>query len=526
MPEFRQKLDRPRTDWKRIGIKCLKKWSLKFSHVSVEQMRTKFKTTVNDLEQQYIPEKIYTMNRKRKCKWITKATVNQIKERERAWKQYRQFPSGRNFENYKQIRNKVVSMIRSDEEEYNSRILMDFKGKPKRFYGHMRRLQTVKDNVSAVKRPSGELTTTDQQVADVLGNFFQSVFTKEDEVQDQSKVVHDDDTALRTANLNVDFSAEAVVNKLQRLQPDKSAGPDNLHPVLLRNCAAAVAEPLSIIFKKSFETGHVPLDWKTANIVPIYKKGSKTDPANYRPVSLTSVPCKIMESFIKEALLKHLNQFNMISQLQHGFIEGKSCLTNLLESLECWTKALDEGYGVDVLYLDYRKAFDSVPHKRLLQKLTLYGINGSTLIWIENFLTLRTTRVGVRGYFSGWFQVLSGVPQGSVLGPLLFLLFVNELPSWIVNSMRMFADDTKVWAYIRSTEDSQSLQKDLDSLTTWSNEWLLHFNPDKCKIMHIGHKFDTKYYMLDDSRKVELQSTSVEKDLGVFTTDNLKPSLQ
>ena len=149
-----------------------------------------------------------------------------------------------------------------------------------------------------------------------------------------------------------------------------------------------------------------------------------------------------------------------------------------------------------------------------------------SLIWIENFLTLRTTRVGVRGYFSDWFQVLSGVPQGSVLGPLLFLLFVNELPSWIANKMRLFADDTKVWAYIRTTENSQSLQKDLDSLTTWSNEWLLHFNPDKCKIMHTGYKFDTKYYMSDNTSKVELQSTSVEKDLGVFTTDSLKASLQ
>ena len=501
-------------------------WQEQFSQASVEQMWTRFKTTVNCLEQQYVPVKSYTTNRKRKNKWITKATVNQIKKRDRAWKQYRQFPSTKNFENYKQIRNKVVSMIRADEEEYNSRILWGFKGKPKRFYGHMRRLQTVKDGVSALKRSSGELTTTDQQVADVLGNFFQSVFTKEEGLQDYLKDVNGDDTALRTANLNIDFTKDAVINKLQRLQPDKSAGPDNLHPILLRNCAAAVAEPLSIIFRKSFETGDVPVDWKTANIVPIYKKGSKTDPANYRPVSLTSVPCKIMESFIKEALLKHLNQFNMISELQHGFMEGRSCLTNLLESLECWTKALDDGYGVDVLYLDYRKAFDSVPHKRLLQKLSLYGVNGSALMWIENFLTLRTTRVGVRGYFSDWFQVLSGVPQGSVLGPLLFLLFVNELPSWIVNSMRMFADDTKVWAYIRSTEDSQSLQKDLDNLTTWSKEWLLHFNPDKCKVMHIGHKFDTKYYMMDDTRKVELQSVSVEKDLGVFTTDNLKPSLQ
>ena len=176
---------------------------------------------------------------------------------------------------------------------YNSQILWGFKGKPKRFYGHMRRLQTVKDGVSALKRPSGEFTTTDQQVADVLGNFFQAVFTKEEGFQDQSKDDNDDDTALIAANLNSDFTTDAVINKLQCLQPDKSAGPDNLHPILLRNCAAAVAEPLSIIIRKSFETGDVPVDWKTANIVPIYKKGPKTDPANYRPVLLTYVPARL-----------------------------------------------------------------------------------------------------------------------------------------------------------------------------------------------------------------------------------------
>ena len=182
-----------------------------------------------------------------------------------------------------------------------------------------------------------------------------------------------------------------------------------------------------------------------AHIIPIYKKaGARSDPVNYRPVSLTSVTCKLMESIIKDALTHYLDVNDIISPHQHGFMSGRSCLTNLLETLECWTKALDEGVGIDVLYLDYRKAFDSVPHKRLIERLKEYWITGKLLDWVQSFLNSRKMRVGVKGSFSEWFVVLSWVPRGSVLGPLLFLLFVNQLPLWIVNSMRVFADDTKL----------------------------------------------------------------------------------
>ena len=152
-----------------------------------------------------------------------------------------------------------------------------------------------------------------------------------------------------------------------------------------------------------------------------------------------------------------------------GLCEGDCGLTNLLETLESWTRALDEGFGLDVIYLDYKKAFDSVPIKRLLIKLRQYGIGGKLILWIEGFLTARTMRVGLRGAFSNLLEVLSGVPQGSVLGPLLFLLFVNELPLWIVNNMKMFADDTKMWTKIKSATDGASLQSDLNQLTDWSN---------------------------------------------------------
>jgi len=145
----------------------------------------------------------------------------------------------------------------------------------------------------------------------------------------------------------------------------------------------------NIISRKTFAAGLVPSDWKIADIVPIFKKGAKDDPTNYRPVSLTSVPCKLMELLIKDSLKTFLDKKETISNYQHGFTDGRSCLTNLHESLESWTQALDEGFGIDVLCLDYRKAFDSVPHKRLLEKLKLHGINSKLRRWIQSFLEAR-----------------------------------------------------------------------------------------------------------------------------------------
>jgi len=197
----------------------------------------------------------------------------------------------------------------------------------------------------------------------------------------------------------------------------------------------------------------------------------------------------------------------------------------MLLSIQCG-KSLDEGYGIDVLYLDYRKAFDSVSHLRLLQKLKLYGIDGDLWVWLRNFLTGRRMKVGVQGTFSTWTDVLSGIPQGSILGPLLFLLFVNELPHWILNNMKMFADDTKLWTRIKTAQDGLSLQADLDNLSTWSEIWQLRFNPDKCKIMHIGHSIDTKYYMMDGVNRVEVKAVVEERDLGVHCMKDLKPSRQ
>ena len=247
------------------------------------------------------------------------------------------------------------------------------------------------------------------------------------------------------------------------------------------------------------EEGVVPEDWRQARVVPIFKKGSRSKASNYRPVSLTSVPCKVMESLIRDAVLSHVNNKKLLSSEQHGFTSGRSCMTNLLVTLEDITRSLDEGLGVDIIYLDYSKAFDTVPHKRLISKLRAYGINEKVINWIQKFLSNRRQQVAVRGETSSWAEVLSGVPQGSVLGPILFVLYINDLPEIVTSSVKLFADDTKLYNQITrgNSEGGDRIQADLQTLEGWSNTWLLKFNASKCKCMHMGYDNPSRSYTLD-----------------------------
>ena len=190
---------------------------------------------------------------------------------------------------------------------------------------------------------------------------------------------------------------------------------------------------------------------------PIHKKGSKQDPGNYRPISLTSVPCKVLESLIRDELMQHLITYGLISDHQHGFRPRRSCSTQLVVTLDAWSKLLENSTPLDVIYLDFKKAFDSVPHKRLLCKLKGYGVSGKLYSWIETFLSGRYQQVSIGGCFSDTVPVTSGVPQGSVLGPLLFLMYVNDLPEVVDCPIKLFADDTKLYSGVSTDSDALSM---------------------------------------------------------------------
>ena len=264
---------------------------------------------------------------------------------------------------------------------------------------------------------------------------------------------------------------------LSSLNPNKSPGPDNLHPKFLKLTAKSLAKPIKLLFDKSLSEGEIPNDFKTAEVRPIFKKGNKNCAGNYRPVSLTSIICKIMESFIKKALYEHLINNNILSQQQYGFVSGRSTITQLLVTLNEWLYNLDNDIQTDAAYMDFRKAFDLVPHKRLISKLKAYKIDGQILNWIISFLSDRTQYVKINNDCSSKLNVTSGVPQGSVLGPTLSIYFINDLPN-VVNDtpIKIFADDTKLYHGIQDENNVKKLQDSIDAMFEWTQKWLLQFN--------------------------------------------------
>jgi hypothetical protein len=253
----------------------------------------------------------------------------------------------------------------------------------------------------------------------------------------------------------------------------------------------------------------------------IYKKGSKKNPANYRPVSLTSVACKQLEKIVRTRILRHMTDNSLISERQHGFLPGRSTTTQLLQVFDSWSTILDEGGELDVIYFDFAKAFDTVPHQRLLRKLQCYGLSEQTINWIRAYLSERRHRVMVQGTPSEWHSVLSGVPQGSVLGPILFVLYINDLLEETESDMFLFADDTKLYRQIFSHEDRVVLQRDIDRMVAWCLLWLLHFNPGKCKAMGVnntGAVLPEASYHIGDT---VLDTVTSERDIGVLVDNQL-----
>ena len=382
---------------------------------------------------------------------------------------------------YIQIRDSIESQLKYKEMQAVEKIKSD----PKFFFSYAKKFSKLKSNTGPLLGKDGKLHNEPQKMADILQQQYTSVFSDPCSPNKNCPQIYTKETNSTLSDIY--FTEEDIIKAIDEIDINASTCDNDIPAQVLKNCKNALCYPIQQIWSKSFNSGIIPPALKTQYITPVHKKGPKTIPSNYRPISLTSHLIKIFERIVRCRMVDYLEYNNLITNKQHGFRKGRSCLTQLLKHFDNLISNLQNGDDSDVIYLDYSKAFDKVDHEILLCKLQSIGIEGNLFQWIKDFLSNnRFQKVTVDGFHSKMEKVISGVPQGSVLGPILFLIYVNDLEKCVHDSDSLigsFADDTRITHRIANPSDSKSLQIDLNNIIQWSKENNMELHDDKFELL-------------------------------------------
>jgi hypothetical protein len=432
-------------------------WKSLLSDVSVSRNWDHFKTALSDAVSQSTSTSL--LKKSSSKPWINGRILGQVRKKRSLWRAFKRSGSATDYEAHRAFSNHLSSVIRETRLKYEKGIADD--KDPKRLYKHIRTKLSGPVKTIHVKDDSGLVVDSNNGVADVFAETFSKVFITEPPLAASTLSGNCNPNCIT----DIIFSRDTVLEKFKKLKTSKSSGPDFITANVLKNCAEPLSTPASDLMQQSFKSGCIPPDWKTAIVRPIFKKGDKFDASNYRPISLTSLVVKVMESVMYDQVIKFFSDHHLIPSEQHGFLPGKSVQSNLMCCMSEWTRSLDSERPFDVVYLDFSKAFDRVPKCRLLRKLSYLGIRGHLLRWIDSFLSDRTFRVRIGGALSRSVDVLSGVPQGSVLGPLLFIAYTADIKDILTSPFAMYADDIKLY---NSCDNIQRLPQDLHTTHKWS----------------------------------------------------------
>ena len=482
----------------------------------------RFKTILNHHMERRIPT--ITITDKDQPPWFDSDTYQMCLKKKRLHAKFKQTGSAEDYLKYSEsrvnfknlVKEKMISNFNDDEDP----ALIS-----KKFWTHVK--STSKSSrIPGTVNYNGRFRNNPTDQAQLFNEYFEGQFS------DASSYDINIDYSNDSVN-DIDFSISRIRKILKDINVNKAAGPDRINGKVLKNCREGIAYPLSCLFKISYNTGHLPAEWKLANVVPVYKKGAKTSVENYRPISLTCLTMKVFEKIVRDELLSKCR--DKLDQRQHGFLPKKSCTTQMVGYIDSLCVSINENIRTDVVYFDFAKAFDSVNHDIILQKLkTNFCIDGTLLKFIMNYLKDRKQRVVIGGSQSHLIEVRSGVPQGSILGPLFFVIFINDMFEQVSDGtdIALYADDTKIWRKIVGWSDHIILQQDIDALQKWAVENKMKFHPDKCKVVSISNRasehliiqmwsmlpFLSFVYTLNGS---SLDFSESEKDLGVIVTTDL-----
>ena len=475
----------------------------------IDSMINKFYIVLNTLIERYIPlrsararlfpdwfshDLIYNILQKRFIHFLWKITYDNLL-----------------FIEFKRLRAVCKRETRTCYMQYINLIENNCRENPRAFYSFVNN-KTAHNSLPSVMHLDDSHSDNINDTINLFAQFFHSSFSSS---HISSRLLHDNDFA----NFDYTFSDSDIIKIVSELKDYGGKGPDGIPNVFVKNCIHSLLIPLRAIFQKSLSSHTFPNIWKLSHIIPIFKKGDKNNIKNYRPISMLSCFSKILESLFYYMLYSEVAP--LISTNQHGFVKGLSTVTNLAVHTDYVAQALDQHKQVDTIYTDFSKAFDKVSHGILLDKLVDLNIDRGLILWIKSYLSDRSQCVTLNNTYSVSKSVVSGVPQGSKLGPLLFILYINDLALYIKFSLLLlYADDCKLSLIINSPFDSFKLQSDLSALEKWSETNLIPLNIPKCAVMHT-YRCHSPYFYRYSINNIHLNKVTSYKDLGVIFNDNL-----
>ena len=480
-------------------------WNSLLVSDDIEELYDVFVKIIQRSIDAYVPDQILTNKRR-----IPKHLKSLFLKKKKLYKNSKTSAAAK--EQYQKAEKLYKQLSKKHRDSVEQQVLSS--GSTKRFFDFVNKRLKSRGFIPPLVNPQNVSVVTDSvEKADLLNSYFSKTFQQDDE---DISHVHLPNLEIGLDMPHVYVEQEDIRFAIRNLKSSVSKTPEDIPALYVKRTLTNLLLPLGIIYNKSLRQGKVPSLWKRAIVIPLHKKGIRSMPSNYRPVSMTSVFSRLLESILSRKITDHLTRNNLLSRMQHGFMKRRNTSTNQLLMLDVLTQNFDKNIQTDLILLDFSKAFDVVPHTKLFSVLHCYGIEGRVVHWIKNLLYSRTQQTLVDGRLSESCNVLSGVPQGSVIGPLLFNVYLNNLLQKleILPDVKFFAfaDDIKILS-----NKYEQLEKALQVVDEWCNIFKLKLNPSKSEYLSFKMRTEHRYFICSEL----INKVSRTKDLGIWITDQL-----
>ena len=502
-------------------------WDRVFLGINVNKQVEVFNNYIMNIFHNYIPNETISIN-DNDPPWITKIIKMKISNKDDLYKNYiRNGRTALDFQKVQEACNLVNNLILKSKDKYYNRMSLKLKDpntSPKAYWSILKSF--FSDKKIPVIPPvfvNNEYITDFKTKADQFNIFFSNQCT----LVDNSSTLPNHNILPLNSLTTCHINADNVLELIRSLDANKSHGFDQISARMLKIGDKSIVKPLLLIFENALNEGTFPLLWKKANVTPIHKKGDKSNIKNYRPISVLPLCGKLFERIIFNSLYSYFNNNNILNVNQSGFRSGDSCINQLLDITHMIFKSFDANPSLEIrgVFLDISKAFDKVWHNGVLFKLRSNGVEGKLLDLIESFLCERYQRVVLNGQSSCWLKIKAGVPQGSILGPLLFLIYINDISNNLESNVKLFADDTSLFSIVFDKNlSSQTLNNDLIKIQQWAYQWKMNFNPDASKQAQeviFSRKTNKPQHPDLLFNQSQVQRSDAQKHLGVILDNKL-----